>query len=246
MKALILAAGFGTRLRPLTDNLPKSLLSICGHTIIDEQVSALKKIGAKEIYILTNNKFYEHFIKWKEGSQNEEIFIIKNGIFGEGERNGAIGDLFFFLTEIKNNDDLLVIGSDNLFEESFFGILNFFLEKKEITIALHEINNTNFSKQPNEVIFNKVTSRVTNFIEKPFAPSSPLFASMLYFFPSERLDLVERYINSGESRENAGNLIAWIIKQNFKVNGYIMNGRRFDIGDVETYEQAKRNYPCYV
>ena len=63
MKVLILAAGYATRLYPLTENTPKALLPIKGITILDHLLNKIKKIDEiNEIIIITNNKFYPAFL----------------------------------------------------------------------------------------------------------------------------------------------------------------------------------------
>ena len=246
MKVLILAAGFGTRLRPLTNEIPKSLLSLCRGRVIDEQITNLVQGKLSSIFVMTNNKFYEGLRTWLSSSKYSKfVTLIDNEIQSEESRRGAVGDLTFFIDKVKPDDDLLVLGSDNIFDDSFEGILNFFNDKKHfVVIAVHTLANSNFSKQPNEVTLEKETSKIVKFLEKPTKPQSSYIASLLYFFPKSMLKLPASYLAEGNNPDQAGNFISWLIQHNYPVFGYEMQGRRFDIGDPESYSSTQKLYPC--
>ena len=247
MKAVILAAGFATRLRPITDDLPKSLLSLCGRTVIDEQVDKLVSTERiDDIFVVTNAKFYGPMEKWRESSvYRDKIKIINDGVTREESKRGAIGTLKFCMDEVQIADDFLVLGSDNLFEDTFDGIINFFYQKQGCpVVAIHHIDNTNLSRQSSEVVLEPDTGRVTTFVEKPANPKSPYLSSLLYVMSLTILREVGSYLNSGSSPDNIGNFIAWLVSRNFPVFGYETNGRRFDIGDHQSYASTVSLYPC--
>ena len=118
MKCIILCAGFATRLYPLTKNVPKPLLNVGKKTIIDSiisKVSSIKEI--KEIHIVTNDVFFNQFNQWKEHQKNKNsIHILNDGVKNNETRLGTVGDLNFVMQNAKINDDVMIIGGDNLFE----------------------------------------------------------------------------------------------------------------------------------
>lgn len=245
MKVLILAAGFGTRLRPATNDIPKSLLSLCWRKVIDEQVEAIVSAEISEIFVITNSKFRDLLEEWRLRSPHRaRIKIIDDGVKEEAERKGAIGDLAFFLEEVNPNDSLLVLGSDNLFEDGFSGIINFFSTRNEaVVVAISHFKNANASRQPNEISLDPA-GRIINFNEKPAQPQSPYLASLLYLLPESKLFLAAECLSMRRDADNAGNLIAWLVERGEPVFGYEMKGRRFDIGDMESYRSTQRDYPC--
>ena len=245
MKALIPAAGFGTRLRPLTNDIPKSLLPLCGRKVIDEQLAAIVSANLSEIFIVTNSKFRALLENWQlSSSRRARIKIMDDGVKEEIERKGAVGDLAFFIEKANPKDSLFVLGSDNLFEEDFNGIINFFSAQNEaIVVAISHLKNANLSRQPNEVSLDSA-GRIIDFREKPVQPKSPYFASLLYLLPESKLSLAAEYTSSRRDPDNAGNLIAWLVEEGEPVFGYKMKGRRFDIGDPKSYHSTQRDYPC--
>ena len=145
LKALILAAGYGTRLYPLTKDMPKPLLLIKNKPIINhliEKIEAVKDIN--EVFVVTNDKFFGHFKEWqasvKEKFKELSIKIINDGSVSAEERKGAMGDVGFVIFNEKIKDDLLVIGGDNLFDQGLSEFINFSIrEKHKATIGLFDI-----------------------------------------------------------------------------------------------------------
>lgn len=246
MQAVILSAGFAKRLRPLTDNLPKSLLPFGKKTVIDEQIKCLEEAGFKTVSVIANQKFYKTMEEWRSRlSTLLEIKIINNRIANEKESIGSVGDLVFFIEETKPKDDLFIIGSDNLFEDSFDGLISFYKKISLVVIATHKKENSNVLVQPNEVFFEETSRRVISFQEKPYDPRSIYFSSLLYIFPRGMLELPAKYLREGGTPDGAGNFIKWLIRHGEKVFAYEMAGKRFDIGDPDSYRSALELYPFH-
>lgn len=245
MKAIILAGGFATRLRPLTDELPKSLLPLGGGVVIDEQVKQLFLAQAIEhLYIVTNAKFYDLLEAWRQRSSLVgRITVVNNGVQREADRLGAIGDLKYVLDQTALNEDILILGSDNLFDTAFDGIINFYkqLSPATVVVAVNKTQHSNLSKQSSEVVFNEA-GRIIHFEEKPLQPQSPYFSSMLYIVPKTKLNLVRNHLLVTGYTDNAGDFIAWLVSNNHQVMAYQMAGKRFDIGDHESYRATQAIY----
>lgn len=248
MKTLILSAGFGTRLKPFFPNLPKSLLPLGNRKVIDAQIEKIISINARPIFVLTNNVFCHSLTQWYIASPHRKnMHIITNDVNNEQEKKGAIGDLDFFIKKIKPEDDLLILGNDNLFDSSFKGITDFFAQKHNAAvIALHHIKNTNLSRQGDDVVFNNKTRRVISFRQIPEQsgerPQSPYIASLLYFLPNSMLRLTDAYLRDGQDPDNAGAFIAWLIDRRYPIYGYEILGKRFDVGDIRAYQSTLDNF----
>lgn len=248
MKTLILSAGFGTRLKPLFPNLSKSLLPLGNRNVIEAQIEKILPTNACPIFVLTNNVFYNSLNQWHISSPyRDNIHIIANGVSNEREKKGAIGDFDFFIKKIKLEDDLLILGNDNLFNASFEGIINFFTQQRDAAvIALHHIKNTNLSRQGDDVVFDDKTKRIISFRQIPEQsgerPQSPYIASLLYLLPNSMLHLTDTYLRDGQNPDNAGAFIVWLIDRGYPVFGYEMPGKRFDVGDIRAYQSTLDNF----
>lgn len=244
MKALILAAGFGTRLASIAPNTPKTLLPLGEGTVLDAQIKKMFLPTIDTVFILTNDKFHYALTQWhRNTSYQKEIKIINNSIREENKKRGSIGDLDFFIKTVKPNDDLIVLASDNLFTHPFDDFINFFYLKKAPTIALHKFSETNLSSQGNEVMTTPPsgTGRVTAFVSKPVHPRFPFLASMFYIFPRHTLHLSNEYLRAGKDPDSGGSFIAWLVAKNYPVFGYLMAGKRFDVGDIQAYQSTLDN-----
>src|SRR5437762_681625 len=123
MNLVILAAGYATRLYPLTLTQPKPLLPVAGQPMIDYVLDNLAPIGGiRRVYVVTNAKFAGQFQKWADGyratKSKLDFTIVNDGSTDDSNKLGAIGDLHLVITREKVDDDLVVVAGDNLFSES--------------------------------------------------------------------------------------------------------------------------------
>ncbi|MBN2097625.1 MAG: nucleotidyltransferase family protein [Candidatus Omnitrophica bacterium] len=243
MLALILAAGYATRMYPLTLNKPKPLLSIAGKPAIEhiiERIRAIKEVA--RILVITNAKFFQHFQDWKKTFSEElPIKILNDQSLSEQDRLGAVGDIDFVLKQEKVSQDLLVIAGDNLFQGGLREFIDFARNKAPASsIGLHKLNNLKQVKKYSQVRLD-AEQRIIEFEEKPQRPSSTLVAKCIYFFPAEKLHLIAEYIKTGGSTDQPGHYISWLYRQD-KVFGFIFSGRWYDIGDAQTYQKASDEF----
>lgn len=244
MKVIILAAGYGTRLYPLTLELPKSLIPVNNKPVINfsiDKVSNLrKKIAIDEVKVVSNNKFYKDFLRWKEDYKIEGVQIINDGSNTPCERLGAIKDIKFAIDKSKK-DDWLIIGGDNLFEDDLVDFLKFAVEKKPfVSVGLYEVFSKKEACRFGVVRLNE-EQQLIELKEKPKIPFSTLIATCLYFLPQDSLDFLEKFIQEEDGVDAAGKYISWLIKQ-FKVFGYKLNGRWIDIGHYDALKEAEREF----
>jgi len=250
MKALILAAGYGTRLYPLTINLPKPLLLVSRRPMINFLLDKLVAIkGLKEIYVVTNDKFSSNFEKWRKHLEPDfrklRIKVLNDGTKSPEDRRGAIGDIQFAISKEDIRTDLLVLGGDNLFT---FGIEDFicFARKHSprTSIGLFDIHHKEEAVKFGVVKLDQ-QCRISSFLEKPGHPKSTLIAMCLYYFPKESLGRIGKYLHSGKRKDASGSYISWLYKQE-PVFGYVFYGEWFDIGHIDSYSKAKKAFTRYI
>lgn len=243
MKALFLAAGFSTRLRPLTTNFPKGLLKVGDKPIIShllDQVIELNQID--EIALVTNDicfPHYQHYIATKNLSQS--IKLLNNGIQKNENRVGAIGDLNFALEKLQWKDDLLVLPSDTLVSIVLHDLIVYFNQHHQFINVVIDLKDTKKIKQKlGCVIVNN--QKIIGFEEKPTQPKSTMASVPIYIYPKEILQLIKVYINEGNNVESPGSIMPWIIKKTPALAYVVENGYYHDVGTLEAYSQLnKRN-----
>lgn len=244
MKALILAAGYATRLYPLTKEYPKPLLEVKGRPIINYIVAKLEAIaGIDEIYIVTNSKFILDFSRWLRSVESpKKITLIDDLTKNNRDRLGAIGDINFAVKRQNVRDDLLVIGGDNLFSGSLKGFFDSSVKRKPAaSLGLYRLKQKKDASRYGVVKLDN-QKKVISFEEKPGKPQSSLVAMCLYYIPKDCLSLIKDYIRDKKRRaDTTGGYIAWL-KEKIDVYGYEFSGSWFDIGDYKYLNAAKKNF----
>ncbi|MCK4233000.1 nucleotidyltransferase family protein [candidate division WOR-3 bacterium] len=241
MKALILCAGYATRMYPLTEDRPKSLLHVANKPVIEYIIKGLEKVPeVDKIYIVTNAKFFNNFENWKKTYFTEkEICIISDCTTSDENKFGAIGDMRFVIETTNIDDDLIVTAGDNLYKLNMNDFVRFF-RKNSTSIAVHDVKSKELVKKYNEVRLDD-KRRVISFIEKPSDPKTSLAAICLYIFPGKQLGLINKYIEEGNNPDQPGYYIQWLSRR-VDVFGYIFTERWYDIGDLNQYEKANSEY----
>ena len=241
MDAIILAAGYATRLHPITENTPKPLLKVAGKPILEHIIKKLEEINSiSKIYIITNSKFERHFSQWLENfDAKSPIEIINDGTKSNEDRLGALGDVHFAVESRNIDDEILVIAGDNLFELSLQEVFSFFRKRKSNTIVLHDVKDIELAKNYGIVEVND--GMVANFEEKPLNPKSTLASTGIYMFPKKTIPLISKYIDQGNDADKTGSFIEWLHKRD-KVYSYITGKNWYDIGNFEQLEKADRHY----
>ena len=243
MKALILAAGYATRMYPLTLDKAKPLLPVAGRAAIEHIIERLGEIKElEEILAVTNEKFFTQFKAWQNRFNSPKpLKILNDESKSEDERLGAIGDMHFAISAENIREDLLVIAGDNLFEAGLREFVDFARDKSPgSSIGLHNLADKKAVKRYSQVRLDS-DKRISEFIEKPQNPTGTLVAKCIYFFPEQKLSLISRYLESGGIRDAPGHYIGWL-SRNDLVYGFIFSGRWYDIGNKEIYKQADRDF----
>lgn len=237
MQAIILCAGYATRLYPLTESQPKSLLTVANKPILSYLIDKLQQLSeVSQIIIVTNDLFASHFQEWQKSySCNKPTLIINDGTSSKETRLGAIGDLNFVLPLI--HEDTLILGGDNLFEDDLKQLLTNFRQRGS-TILL---NNVPLQRASNFGIVKLDTNhRIIDFQEKPKFPHSNLAATLIYALKFEDLHMLPKAIASGFA-DRAGDFISYLIRTK-EVYGLPIEGKWFDIGSFEALKEAEEYF----
>ena len=241
MDAIILAAGYGTRLYPLTENTPKPLLTVAGKPLIEHIIRKLEQINSLDrIYIVTNDKFEGNFKEWLGNfDAAKPIEIINDMTKSNEDRLGALGDINYIINAKKIKNEILIIAGDNLFELSLNEVVKYFDKGKSNVIVLHDVKNLELAKHYGIVkISNGI---VVNFEEKPLSPKSTLASTGIYIFSKKTTSLIKKYIAQGNNADKTGNFIEWLHKRD-KVYSFVTDKKWYDIGSIEQLERANRHY----
>lgn len=241
MKAIVLAAGYATRLYPLTLNRAKPLLPVGERPIIDYIVEGAAEIPEIDIvYVVTNNKFYNDFVKWNEESNfGKEIIVVNDGTLSDEDKLGAIGDIDMVIDKMRIKDDLIVIGGDNLFGFSLGRFVDFF-KTNGLSVAAYKCPYKDKLSQYGLVEVDS-NSCVISFQEKPKEPKSDLVAICLYGFPRDKIGLIHEYLEGGRNKDAPGYYLQWLVNEE-KVYAFVFEAAWHDIGSPEAYERAQREY----
>jgi len=245
MKAIILTAGYATRMYPLTLNQPKALLPLGGKPVIDyiiNQVNTLPDVN--EIIVISNHKFYRHFEKWVEAVKSViPISLLNDGSTNEDDRLGAIGDINFALKENNIDEDIIVIAGDNFMTYPLLEQYQFFKTKQSDTVCAQRLADRKMLSQFAVAILDK-SNKVMSLIEKPVDPPSDVAIFATYFYKRDTLPLFDQYMEEGQNTDAPGYFVQWLHKKK-DVYAYIMNGECHDIGTIEAYHtmQAKIKKP---
>jgi glucose-1-phosphate thymidylyltransferase len=235
VNAIILAAGYATRLRPLTDTWAKELLPVGGQPIIDRIVGGLAAVDEIEaVHVVTNARKVDGFRTWAEG---RDVVVHDDGTSSNEDRLGAIGDMQFVIDQAGLDDDLLVIAGDNLFDFSLPEFVSFWRGKgRASAIAVRDVGSLELAAQYGVVALAD-DARVTEFVEKPSEPSSTLAAIATYLFHREHAALIRGYLAAGEPHDQPGRFVAWL-QQHEPVYGWVFDSTWYDIGNHEQLLEA--------
>jgi glucose-1-phosphate thymidylyltransferase len=241
MKAIVLAAGYATRLYPLTKTVAKPLLPVGGRPMIDHLLDRIRAVDEVDsVHVVTNHKFADAFLRWAEAHDagGSPIVVHDDGTTSEDDRLGAIGDIRFVIEQAGlDGEDLLVVAGDNLFDYSVADYVRWWRGKGEASaVALYDVGDLELVKKYSAVQLDD-DDRLVGFVEKPERPESTLVATATYLFHRTHVPLVERYLDEGNSPDQPGRFVGWLVPR-APVYGYRFEGEWRDIGDAEQLLEA--------
>ena len=238
MTSIILAAGYATRMYPLTLNYPKPLLEVGGKKIIDWLIEDLEKSGVERTVVVSNHKFISQFQAWAEGREN--IIVLDDGSEDNDHRLGAVKDIEFAIEKANIDDDIVVLAGDNVLNFSLSSFIEYGRKRKTSCIMRHEEKDENKLRKTGVIEINE-DELVLGMEEKPKEPKSNWAVPPFYYYTKEDKDLIKEGIASGCGTDAPGSFVSWLVKTR-PVHAYRMIGERFDVGSIEGYEKIKKEY----
>ena len=240
MKCLILAAGYATRLYPLTENFPKPLLAVQGKTILDWLVDDIATLGrVDDFVVISNHKFARHFTDWSQ-RKAMKVTVVDDGTTSNDTRLGAVIDIQFAIDALGLDDDLLVIAGDNLLDFSLTQFIRY-AETKQTSCIMRYYEADVARLRKCGVVSVNDDDRVMAMVEKPQEPASHWCCPPFYYYTRQDARLVKSGIAAGCGTDAPGSYVAWLCSQT-AVHAMAMPGRRYDIGNLESYEKVQKDY----
>lgn len=249
MKAIILAAGYATRLYPYTKDLSKALLPIAGKPVIEytiQKITVCRDI--EKIYIVTNNKFFEQFSSWLAEYQEQphaitipEIEVINDGTNSNRERLGSIGDLWLAIESKELDDDLMVICSDKMFEFSLADFVDFFKDRRAAVNTCCDVGDIELLRNKHGCVVVNERGRIVEFQEKPSHPKSTIESIAFYIFPGSTIPLIKQYLSEDNNKDAPGFLAQWL-SQKESMYAFLFTEECYDIGNPDGYHRVNEIY----
>ena len=244
MIAILLAAGYATRLYPLTKDKPKSLLPLGNRLIIDYIMDSVDVIpGLTKVALITNSKFYPAFCEWADSQDREgkaPIVVLDDGTTDDSNKRGAIGDIIYTIDSLEIDDDICILAGDNIFTYSMKNMYDFYQEKKAPTLIAINVPEVH-QRQKLAVAVLDEDGRVLDMEEKPQEPKSEWGIYATYFYGRDILPMLKEYIAEGGSPDAPGNFPSWLYKK-MPVYAFKGDGSCIDIGTLENYEKTCKEY----
>lgn len=240
MKCLILAAGYATRLYPLTENFPKPLLKVGDKTILDWLIDDIDTLGSVDEYVvISNHKFAAHFDEWAK-AKSQKITVVDDGTSTNETRLGAVRDIQFAIDKLSLDDDMLVIAGDNVLDFSLTKFISY-AEGKKASCIMRYFEPDDKKLLKCGVVTIDENDKILNMTEKSPTPATHWCTPPFYFYSREDAKKIEAAIADGCGVDAPGSYIAWLCKQT-DVYAMEMPGKRYDIGNLESYERVQKEY----
>lgn len=242
MIALILAAGYATRLYPLTINKPKALLPINNKPIIDYIVDEIETIDAvDEIVVISNHKFFDCFHEWADSLKSgKKVIVLDDGTSSEETRRGAIGDILFAIDEKNIDEEVLVIAGDNFFTYSLKDYYDYYKRIDKDCVCVKRFENREMLKQFGVALLDE-NSKVLEIEEKPAQPKTNMAVYATYMYKRDTVPMFRQYIQEGNKPDAPGYFLEWLYKRK-EVYAYTFEGECYDIGTPESYRSVCEEY----
>jgi glucose-1-phosphate thymidylyltransferase len=244
MKAIILAAGYATRLYPLTIDTPKPLLEVGSKTIADRIMEKIEEVRQVDtVYVVTNHRFHRHFEEWAERARprySKKVVVLDDGTDSDDNRKGAIGDIKLTVDTFGIDDDLLVLCGDNLFDYEVTDMVAAFESSGQDTICVKRLPDDDDLKRYAIVLLD-AKGTVTDMEEKPQKPKSTFAAYGTYVYRRDTLPLLETYRREGNNMDQPGRFPSWLYERK-PVHAWIFTEDIYDIGTHEALREVREKY----
>ena len=238
MTGIILAAGYATRMYPLTLNFPKPLLEVGGKKIIDHLLEDGERSGIERFIVVSNHKFISLFREWAEGKEN--VMVLDDGSVDNEHRIGAVKDIEFAIEKAEINDDTLILAGDNVLDFSLSSFIVYGKKKGTSCIMRHRETDKARLRKTGVVTIDQ-SDLVLSMEEKPKEPKSEWAVPPFYYYVKEDLPLIREGIENGCGTDAPGSFVSYLAERR-PVHAFLMPGKRFDVGSIEGYEKIRKEY----
>ena len=238
MTGIILAAGYATRMYPLTLNFPKPLLEVGGKKIIDHLLEDGERSGIERFIVVSNHKFISLFREWAEGKDN--VMVLDDGSVDNEHRIGAVKDIEFAIEKAGINDDTLILAGDNVLDFSLSSFIEYGKAKGTSCIMRHRESDKARLRKTGVVTIDQ-SDLVLSMEEKPKEPKSEWAVPPFYYYVKEDLPLIKEGIENGCGTDAPGSFVSYLAERR-PVHAFLMPGKRFDVGSIEGYEKIRKEY----
>ena len=236
MKCIILAAGYATRLYPLTENFPKPLLKIGEKAILDWLVDDICSL-IDEFIVVSNHRFFTQFQDWA-AEKEQKITVLDDGTTSNETRLGAVRDIQ--LASASMNDDCVVMAGDNVLDFSLQQFVKFALQSGTSCVMCHEERDI-LKQRKTAIITLDEEQRITSYEEKPQEPKGHFAVPPFYYYTAKDVKRIEEALDAGCGYDAPGSFAAWLSMRT-PMHAYIMPGKRYDIGDIRSYQYVQETY----
>lgn len=229
MQAVIMAGGFGTRLRPLTSNIPKPMTPLLNKPIIEHIINLLKRHNIRELILIL---YYQSEII-RDYFRNGEKFGVKIHYVQPDADYGTAGAVYLANPFIK--DRFIIISGDLVTDFDLTSAINFHIKKESIAtlVLTHSKNPLQFG-----IVLTDKDGRINKFYEKPSWSEvfSDTINTGIYILEKETLELIQkaRPVNR-QDIDFSKDLFPYILKQQMQLYGCVLNGYWRDVGSLEDY-----------
>lgn len=238
MTGIILAAGYATRMYPLTLNFPKPLLEVGEKKIIDHLLEDGERSGIERFIVVSNHKFISLFREWAEGKEN--VMVLDDGSVDNEHRIGAVKDIEFAIEKAGINDDTLILAGDNVLDFSLSSFIEYGKKKGTSCIMRHRESDKARLRKTGVVTIDQ-SDLVLSMEEKPKEPKSEWAVPPFYYYVKEDLPLIKEGIENGCGTDAPGSFVSYLAERR-PVHAFLMPGKRFDVGSIEGYEKIRKEY----
>lgn len=244
MKAIVLVAGYASRLYPLTLNTPKALLTLDGTTLLDFLMKKVDEVDAiDEVILVSNGKFYDQFVDWANNYNGKfKITVLNDNTYTNETRLGAIGDIQFAIDSLNIEDEIMVLVSDNYFTFSLKSFYDFYKEKNADSLLVAKFDDDQLEYLGKN--FGCVTvgdnDQVTYMVEKPGPnPGTNLGAYATYIYTKDTVKMIKQYLDEGNNKDAPGRFPAWLCTRK-PLFAWPFEGECYDIGTPEVYNELNK------
>lgn len=241
MYSIVLAGGYAKRLWPLTLDTPKPLLPIAGKPILDYIIEKLEALNPPltRIVLSTNQHFQPQFKQWLSSRPYRNVVLLPDDSESEVQKPGAIKAMAN-ITAFADEDDVLVIAGDGMFNDDLSGMMKVFYEKKTTVVAVYPVKSQEEAKRCAVIAADK-TGKITAFVEKPAEPKTTQVCGAVYIFPKTVKKRLEEYLAEELPVDQPGRFVEWLYKKEL-VYSYALEDYLWDIGTHEAYKECNQHF----